>query len=105
MAKKAPQKKLNIEVYDDRVIIQPAPAETKSAGGIIIPDTAKERPSKGTIRAIGPGKYAEQTGVFISTTQKVGDVVLYGRHSGTDVTIDGEDFLVMKAGDLLLKVG
>lgn len=105
MAKTTPLKKLNIEVYDDRVIVKPAEAVTKTAGGIIIPDTAKERPSQGTVRAVGPGKYAEQNGVFIPVVQKVGDVVLYGKFDGTDVTIDGEDFLILRAGQILMKVG
>lgn len=98
-------KKLNIEVYEDRVIVKPAPVETKTAGGIIIPDTAKERPSKGTVRAVGPGKYAEQTGVFIPVSQKIGDVVLYGKFAGTEVTIDGEDCLIMRSSEILIKVG
>jgi len=104
MAKTAP-KKLNIEVYDDRVIVKPAEAETKTAGGIIIPDTAKERPAKGTVRAVGPGKHAEHTGVFIPVKQKVGDVVLYGKFDGTEVNIDGEELLVLRAGQIIMKVG
>lgn len=104
MAKKN-LKKLGIDVYEDRVIIKPEEALTKTAGGIIIPDTAKEKPSKGTVIAVGPGKYAEQTGVFIPVTQKPGDVVLYGKNSGTEINLEGDDYLIMPASALLMKVG
>ena len=93
------------ELYDDRVLVKPAAAETKTAGGIIIPDTAKEKPQKGTVVAVGPGKYAEQTGNIIPVKQKVGDVVLYGKYAGTEVTLDGEDLLMMRSSDILMKVG
>ena len=101
MAKKA----ASYELYDDRVLVRPAAAETKTAGGIIIPDTAKEKPQKGTIVAVGPGKYAEQTGNIIPVKQKVGDVVLYGKYAGTEVNLDGEDLLMMRSSDILLKIG
>jgi len=101
MAKKA----ASYELYDDRVLVKPAAAETKTAGGIIIPDTAKEKPQKGTVVAVGPGKYAEQTGNIIPVKQKVGDVVLYGKYAGTEVSLDGEDLLMMRSSDILMKVG
>ena len=97
-------KKLNYELFDDRVLIKPAKAEEKTSGGIIIPDTAKEKPQKGTVVAVGPGKYAEQTGNLIPLKQQIGDEVLYGKYSGTEVTVDGEDYLIMRASDLLMKV-
>jgi chaperonin GroES len=97
-------KKVNYELYDDRVLIKPAAAEEKTAGGIIIPDTAKEKPQKGTVVAVGPGKYAEQTGNLIPVNAKVGDTVLYGKYSGTEVNVDGEDYLIMRGSDLLMKV-
>ena len=97
MAKKA----ASYELYDDRVLVKPAAAETKTAGGIIIPDTAKEKPQKGTVVAVGPGKYAEQTGNIIPVKQKVGDVVLYGKYAGTEVQIEGQDLLIMRESDLL----
>ena len=97
-------KKLGIEVYEDRVIIKPEAVLTKTAGGIIIPDTAKEKPSKGTVMAVGPGKHAEQTGVFIPVYQKIGDIVLYGKHSGTEVNLEGEDYLIMPSSAILMKV-
>ncbi|MCK4639552.1 MAG: co-chaperone GroES, partial [Bacteroidales bacterium] len=82
--------KLNIKPLSDRVIIEPAAAEEITAGGIIIPDTAKEKPLKGKIVAIGTGKKDEPL------TVKVGDNVLYGKYAGTEITIDGNDYLIMR---------
>ena len=79
----------------DRVVIKPAPAEEKTAGGIIIPDTAKEKPQRGTVVATGPGKKDEPV------TLKKGDTVLYGKYSGTEVRIDGQDLLIIREGDIL----
>jgi chaperonin GroES len=98
-------KKVNYELFDDRVLIKPAAAEEKTKGGIIIPDTAKEKPQKGVVVAVGPGKYAEQTGNLIPLKQKIGDVVLYGKYSGTEISVEGEDYLIMRSSDLLMKVG
>ena len=79
----------------DRVIVRPAPAEEKSSGGIIIPDTAKEKPQRGTVVAAGPGKKDEPV------TVKSGDSVLYGKYAGTEIRINGEDLLIMRESDLL----
>lgn len=97
-------KKVNYELFDDRVLVKPAAAEEKTAGGIIIPDTAKEKPQRGSVVAVGPGKYAEQTGSLIPMKQKVGDVILYGKYAGTEVSVDGEDYLIMRSSDILMKV-
>jgi chaperonin GroES len=78
----------------DRVLVQPAAAEEKTASGIIIPDTAKEKPQRGIVVAAGPGKKDEPTSV------KVGDTVLYGKYSGTEVTVDGKDYLIMRESDI-----
>lgn len=86
--------KLNIKPLADRVVVEPAPAEERTASGIIIPDTAKEKPMKGTVVAVGPGKKDEPM------TLKVGDVVLYGKYSGTEVKIDGVDYLIMRESDI-----
>jgi len=96
-------KKLNVTPLHDRVIVRPAKAEEKTAGGIIIPDTAKEKPQKGVVVAVGIGKYSEQSGTLIPVPQKVGDVVLYGKYAGTEITIEGEDLLIMRASDILMK--
>ena len=78
----------------DRVLVEPAPAEEKTASGIIIPDTAKEKPLKGKIIAAGKGKKEEPM------TVKVGDQVIYGQYSGTELKLDGKDFLIMKESDI-----
>lgn len=88
-------KKLNITPLHDRVIVKPAAAEEKSAGGIIIPDTAKEKPQKGVVVAAGPGKVDEPV------TVKAGDSVLYGKYAGTELTIDGLEYLIMRESDIL----
>jgi len=87
--------KLNIKPLADRVILEPSAAEEKTAGGIIIPDTAKEKPQRGKIVAAGKGKKDEPM------TVKPGDVVLYGKYSGTEITIDGKDYLIMRESDIV----
>ena len=88
-------KKLNVTPLHDRVIVQPATAESKSAGGIIIPDTAKEKPQRGTVLAAGPGKKDEPV------TVKAGDTVLYGKYACTEITVDGTEYLIMRESDIL----
>ena len=87
--------KLKIKPLADRVLIEPAKAETTTVSGIIIPDTAQEKPQKGTIVAIGSGKKDEPM------TVKVGDTVLYGKYSGTELKLEGKDFLIMREADIL----
>ena len=79
----------------DRVLVEPAAAEEKTASGIIIPDTAKEKPQRGTVVAVGPGKPDEPT------TVKVGDVVLYGKYAGTELQVEGVDYMMMRESDIL----
>ena len=88
-------KKASITPLHDRVIVKPAAAETKTAGGIIIPDTAKEKPQRGVVVAAGPGKKDEPV------TVKNGDTVLYGKYAGTEITIDGEELIIMRESDIL----
>ncbi len=83
----------------DRVLVKPAEAEEKTAAGIILPDTAKEKPVEGTIVAMGPGKVADD-GKAIKMEVKVGDKVLYGKYSGTEVTINGVEYLIMRESDI-----
>ena len=87
--------KVNITPLHDRVLVKPAAAEEKTASGIIIPDTAKEKPQRGIIIAAGPGKKDEPT------TVKTGDTVLSSKYAGTEVSIEGEDYLIMRESDLL----
>jgi chaperonin GroES len=86
---------VNITPLHDRVIVKPAPAEEKTAGGIIIPDTAKEKPQRGTVVAAGPGKKDEPM------TVKSGDSILYGKYAGTEVSFEGNDYLIMRESDIL----
>ena len=88
-------KKLHVTPLHDRVIVKPAAAEEKTAGGIIIPDTAKEKPQRGSIVAVGTGKKDEPI------TVKIGDNVLYGKYAGTEITIEGQDLLIMRERDIL----
>ena len=86
--------KVNIKPLADRVLIQPLEAETKTASGIIIPDTAKEKPQKGNVVAVGPGTKDEKI------TVKIGDTVLYGKYSGTELSVEGKDYLIMREADI-----
>ena len=89
---------MNIKPLADRVLVKPAPAEEKTIGGIIIPDTAKEKPLQGEVLAVGAGtKYEEMV-------LKAGDSVLYGKYSGTEVELDGEKYLIMRQNDILAVV-
>jgi chaperonin GroES len=90
---------MKIKPLGDRVVIKPSPAEEKSRGGIILPDTAKEKPVIGEIVAIGTGKVTDD-GKKIAPEVKVGDKVLYGKYSGTEVTIDGVEYLIMREADI-----
>lgn len=86
--------KVSIKPLADRVLVEPAPAEEKTASGIIIPDTAKEKPQKGSIIAVGTGKKDEPM------TVKVGDTVLYGKYAGTEITVEGKEYLIMREADI-----
>ncbi|GAA4468965.1 co-chaperone GroES [Nemorincola caseinilytica] len=88
-------KNVNITPLHDRVIVKPAAAEEKTAGGIIIPDTAKEKPQRGTVVAAGPGKKDEPM------TVKSGDTILYGKYAGTEVNFDGQNLIIMRESDIL----
>ena len=90
---------MNIKPLGDRVVIEPAVAEEKTKGGIILPDTAKEKPVVGKLVAVGPGRRADD-GKLIPMEVKVGDKVLYGKYSGTEVTLDGQEYLIMRESDI-----
>ncbi len=90
---------LNVTPLHDRVIVKPAKAEEKTAGGIIIPDTAKEKPMKGEVIAVGAGKIADD-GKLIKMELKAGDKILYGKYSGTEIVIDGKEYLIMRNSDI-----
>ncbi|WDT68373.1 co-chaperone GroES [Cloacibacterium sp. TD35] len=90
---------VNFKPLADRVLVEPVQAETKTASGIIIPDTAKEKPQEGTVVAVGNGKPDEPM------TVKVGDRVLYGKYTGSELKLDGKDYLIVREGDLLGIIG
>ena len=90
---------MNITPLHDRVIVKPSTPEETTKGGIIIPDTAKEKPIEGTVVAVGPGKVTDD-GKTVALTVKTGDKVLYGKYSGTEVTVDGVDYLIMRESDI-----
>ncbi|MEN2434395.1 co-chaperone GroES [Weeksellaceae bacterium A-14] len=90
---------VNFKPLADRVLVEPIAAETKTASGIIIPDTAKEKPQEGTVVAVGPGKKDEPL------TVKAGDKVIYGKYSGSELNIDGKDYLIVRESDLLGIIG
>ncbi|NLW30971.1 MAG: co-chaperone GroES [Fibrobacter sp.] len=91
---------MNVKPLADRIIIRPLEAEEKTAGGIIIPDAAKEKPMKGEVVAVGPGKISD-SGSKVEMTLKPGDKVLYGKYSGTEIAIEGSEYLIMRESDVL----
>ena len=92
-----------IKPLGDRVVVKSVDAEEKTAGGLFIPDTAKEKPQKGTIVAVGPGRI--ENGTKIDMSVKAGDTVLYGKYAGTEINLDSEDYLIMRESDILGIVG
>ena len=95
---------MNLKPLDDRIVVRPNEAETQTASGLVIPDTAKEKPQQGEVLAVGPGKRSETSGELIPVDIKVGDTVLYSKYGGTEVAVDGEDVLVLNARDVLAVV-
>jgi chaperonin GroES len=96
--------RMNLQPLDDRIVVKPGESEETTASGLVIPDTAKEKPQQGEVLAVGPGKRSEQTGEIIPIGVSVGDTVLYSKYGGTEVTIEGEDVLVLSARDVLALV-
>ncbi|MDR2579221.1 MAG: co-chaperone GroES [Chitinispirillales bacterium] len=91
---------MSVKPLADRVLVRPLDAQEKTAGGIFIPDNAKEKPQKGEVVAVGPGKITD-SGTKIEMTLKTGDKVLYGKYSGTEVTVDGAELLILRESDVL----
>ena len=90
-----------LKPLDDRIVVKPNEAEERTASGLVIPDTAKEKPQQGTVLAVGPGKRSEQTGDIIPLGIDVGQTVVYSKYGGTEITIDGEDVLILNSRDVL----
>ena len=96
---------MSLQPLDDRIVVRPSEAEEKTASGLVIPDTAKEKPQQGEVLAVGPGRRADNTGELIPLDIKTGDTVVYSKYGGTEITIDGEDLLILTSRDVLAKVG
>ena len=96
---------MNLKPLDDRIVVQPNEAEQTTASGLVIPDTAKEKPQQGKVLAVGPGKRTENTGELIPLGIDVGQTVLYSKYGGTEVTVEGDDLLILSSRDVLAIVG
>ena len=96
---------MKLQPLEDRIVVRPDEAEETTVSGLVIPDTAKEKPQQGKVLAVGPGRRSEQTGEIIPLDLGVGDAVVYSKYGGTEITIDGEDLLILNARDVLAKVG
>ena len=92
---------MNLKPLEDRIVVRPNEAEETTVSGIVIPDTAKEKPQQGEVLAVGPGRRSEQTGDLIPLDVKVGDTVVYSKYGGTEVKYNNEEYLVLSARDLL----
>ena len=95
--------KVNIRPLDDRVVVKPEEAEETTAGGIVLPDSAKEKPQRGTVLAVGPGKLLD-SGSRGALSVAVGDVVIYGKYGGSDLEVDGDEVKILRESDILAKV-
>jgi chaperonin GroES len=95
---------MNLQPLEDRIVVRPGEAEEMTMSGLVIPDTAKEKPQQGEVLAVGPGRRSDQTGDLIPVDVAAGDVVLYSKYGGTEVSVDGEDLLVLSSRDVLAKL-
>ena len=95
--------KIKIRPLDDRVVVEPMEAEERTAGGIVLPDTAKERPQRGKVVAVGPGRLLD-SGERAAMSVAVGDEVIYGKYGGTDIEVNGEEVKILRESDILAKV-
>ena len=93
-----------LQPLDDRIVVRPSDSEETTASGLVIPDTAKEKPQQGEVLAVGPGRRAENTGDIIPLDVAVGDTVVYSKYGGTEITVDGEDLLILSGRDVLAKL-
>jgi chaperonin GroES len=96
---------MKLQPLEDRIVVRASEAEETTASGLVIPDTAKEKPQQGEVLAVGPGRRSEQSGEIIPVDVAAGDTILYSQYGGTEITVDGEDLLVLSSRDVLAKVG
>jgi chaperonin GroES len=92
---------MQLKPLDDRIVVKPNDAEQTTASGLVIPDTAKEKPQQGSVLAVGPGRWSDDEGKHFPLDVKVGDTVLYSKYGGTEVTIEGDDLLILTSRDVL----
>jgi chaperonin GroES len=92
---------MSLKPLDDRIVVKPNEAEQTTASGLVIPDTAKEKPQQGSVIAVGPGRWSDDKGAHTPLSVQVGDTVLYSKYGGTEVTIDGQDLLILTSRDVL----
>jgi chaperonin GroES len=95
---------MKLHPLEDRIVVRPDAAEATTASGLVIPDTAKEKPQQGEVLATGPGRRTENSGELIPTGVKVGDTVVYSKYGGTEITVDGEDLLILSGRDVLATI-
>ena len=95
---------MQLHPLDDRIVVRPNTAEATTASGLVIPDTAKEKPQQGEVLAVGPGRRSETTGELIPLDIAVGDTVVYSKYGGTEISADGKDLLILSSRDVLAKV-
>ncbi len=95
---------INIRPLKDRIVVRPLEGEDKTAGGIILPDTAKEKPIRGEVMAVGPGRYIESKGDRVPPPLNAGDRVIFGKYAGTEVRIEGEEYKILDVKDVLAKL-
>ena len=96
---------MKLKPLDDRIVVKPNDAEERTASGLVIPDTAQEKPQQGTVVAVGPGRWSDDTGKHSPLDIKVGDTVLYSKYGGTEITHEGDDLLILTSRDVLAIVG
>ncbi len=92
---------MNLQPLEDRIVVRPSDSESTTASGLVIPDTAKEKPQQGDVLAVGPGRRSEQTGELVPMDVAEGDTVVYSKYGGTEITVGGEDLLILNARDVI----
>ena len=92
---------MNLQPLEDRIVVRPSDSESTTASGLVIPDPAKEKPQQGDVLAVGPGRRSEQTGELVPMDVAEGDTVVYSKYGGTEITVGGEDLLILNARDVL----
>ncbi|GJM37568.1 MAG: 10 kDa chaperonin [Acidimicrobiales bacterium] len=96
---------MSLQPLEDRIVVRSSEAESTTASGLVIPDTAQEKPQQGEVIAVGPGRRSENTGEIIPVDVAVGDTVVYSKYGGTEITVEGEELLILNARDVLAKLG